>query len=72
MWGQRTNGGYRISPGRWTIGGNDGFSRKGEDVWNVEHVTVGSETWTIAKGWSGMTIGDLLKATCEADGEANA
>jgi hypothetical protein len=47
-WGERVKGGYRVGPGHWLVGGNDGFSRKGEDTWDVEHVTVGSETWTIA------------------------
>lgn len=48
VWGERVSGGYRVGPGRWTVGGNDGFRRKGETEWNVEHVTVGGETWTIA------------------------
>lgn len=48
VWGERVDGGYRVGPGRWTVGGNDGFSRKAETVWDVEHVTVGSETWTVA------------------------
>jgi hypothetical protein len=48
VWGERDDGGYRVGPGRWTVGGNDGFSRKGEDEWTVKHVTVGTETWTVA------------------------
>jgi hypothetical protein len=48
QWGEREDGGYRVGPGRWTVGGNDGFSRKGTVEWTVQHVTVGSETWTIA------------------------
>jgi len=47
-WGEREAKGYRVGPGRWTVGGNDGFSRKGETLWDVEHVQVGSETWTVA------------------------
>lgn len=47
-WGERCNGGYRVGPGHWTVGGDDGFSRKGQIEWTVEHVTVGSETWTVA------------------------
>jgi hypothetical protein len=47
-WGERADGGYRVGPGKWTVGGNDGFDRKREDVWDVEHVQVGAETWTIA------------------------
>ena len=48
-WGERTNGGgYRVGPGRWTVGANDGFNRKAEVPWIVKHVTVGSEIWTIA------------------------
>lgn len=48
QWGERVDGGYRVGPGRWTVGGNDGFTRKREDVWVVEHVTVGGKVWTIA------------------------
>jgi hypothetical protein len=48
VWGERDDGGYRVGPGRWTVGGNDGFSRKGEDEWTVKHVTVGTEIWTVA------------------------
>lgn len=47
-WGERTEKGYRVGPGRWTIGGSDGFSRKGEDTWTVEHIKVSDATWTIA------------------------
>lgn len=47
-WGDRTDNGYRVGPGRWIVGSNDGFSRKGETTWNVRHVTVGAETWTLA------------------------
>lgn len=47
-WGERTDKGYRVGPGRWTVGGSDGYSRKGEDTWTVEHVAVGAETWTVA------------------------
>lgn len=48
VWGERVDGGYRVSPGRWVVGGHDGFSRKKSDTWDVEHVTVGSCTWTVA------------------------
>ena len=47
-WGERTEKGYRVSAGRWIVGGSDGFSRKGEAAWTVEHVTVGPDVWTIA------------------------
>lgn len=48
VWGERTDKGYRVGPGRWTVGGNDGFRRKGEDTWTVAHVPVGPQTWTVA------------------------
>lgn len=48
VWGERTAKGYRVGPGRWTIGGSDGVSRKGTVEWVVEHITVGDEIWTIA------------------------
>lgn len=47
-WGVREDGGYRVGPGSWTVGGNDGFQRKGEVSWVVANVSVGAETWTIA------------------------
>jgi len=48
QWGDRVEGGYRVGPGRWTVGASDGFSRKGSTTWDVAHVMVGSETWTVA------------------------
>lgn len=48
-WGERTEKGYRVGPGRWTVGGSDGFSRKGEDTWTVEHITIDGKVWTIAR-----------------------
>lgn len=48
VWGERVDGGYRVGPGRWVVGGSDGFSRKGETVWEVKHVAVGDQTWTVA------------------------
>jgi len=47
-WGERTDNGYRVGPGRWLVHGSDGFSRTKEDTWTVKHVAVGSETWTVA------------------------
>lgn len=47
-WGERTDGGYRVGPGKWVVGGNDGFSRKGQVEWTVAHVMVGGAVWTIA------------------------
>lgn len=48
VWGERVDDGYRVGPGRWTVGATDGFSRRDSVVWVVEAVTVGDETWTIA------------------------
>lgn len=48
VWGERDDGGYRVGTGRWIVGGNDGFRRKGENKWKVEHVDVGGATWTVA------------------------
>lgn len=47
-WGERVEGGYKVTAGRWTVGGSDGFSRKGTTVWDVNHVKVGEQLWTIA------------------------
>ncbi len=48
VWGERVTGGYEVSEGKWTVGGNDGFSRKGEDRWVVKRVQVGRQVWTVA------------------------
>jgi hypothetical protein len=48
-WGVKTENGYRVSrPGRWTVGGNDGFSRKKEDYYRVARVKLGELFWVIA------------------------
>lgn len=47
-WGDRVEGGYAVGEGRWTVGANDGFSRKQEVTWDVKQITVGTEIWTIA------------------------
>lgn len=48
IWGEIVDGKYRVGPGKWTVGGSDGFARKGQIEWTVEHITVGGKTWTIA------------------------
>lgn len=48
VWGDRVDGGYRVGPGRWTVGATDGFSRKGSDDWTVSYIRVGEMTWTVA------------------------
>jgi hypothetical protein len=47
-WAELEDNGYRVEPGKWTVGASDGFSRKGSDDWTVKHIQVGNETWTIA------------------------
>lgn len=47
-WADLESSGYRVSPGKWIVGGADGYDRKGQDEWVVKHVQVGAETWTIA------------------------
>jgi hypothetical protein len=51
-WCRRSDGtfanDYRVGPGRWTVGSTDGFRRKDRVTWDVSHVTVGRETWTVA------------------------
>jgi len=47
-WGEREDSGYRVGPGRWSVGATDGFSRKASVDWRVKHIQVGQETWTIA------------------------
>jgi hypothetical protein len=48
VWGERVDAGYRVGVGRWTVGSTDGFSRKSSEDWTVEHIRVGTETWTVA------------------------
>lgn len=47
-WGEREAKGYRVGPGYWIVGSHDGYSRKDSEEWTVEHVQVGTETWTVA------------------------
>lgn len=47
-WAEKANGIVYLTPGVWTVGSDDGFKRRDSDVWTVEHVTVGQQTWTIA------------------------
>lgn len=42
------NGGFRGTPGKWEVGSTDGYNRKDKVAWDVYHVTVGTETWTVA------------------------
>lgn len=49
VWGEREDAGYRVGPGYWTVGGHDGFTRKGEISWRVKNVKVGAATWTVAE-----------------------
>lgn len=52
QWGRRVGergAGYIVSaPGRWHVGGFDGFTRKREDVYQVDAIRVGAATWLIA------------------------
>ena len=47
-WGERVSEGYRVSAGTWTVGGGDGFSRKGQTVYTVETFELGGQTFTLA------------------------
>lgn len=47
-WGERGDSGYRVGPGSWVVGSSDGYSRKDQTPWKVQHVKVGEATWTIA------------------------
>lgn len=47
-WGEKEDDGYRVGPGRWSVGSNDGFNRKSDVSWVVKHIAVGPQTWTVA------------------------
>lgn len=47
-WGEKSPQGWLVGPGSWLVHSTDGFNRKSEVDWRVEHVRVGDETWTIA------------------------
>jgi hypothetical protein len=50
VWGERTEAGnFRVGPGKWVVGSNDGFRRKETTSFNVRHVQVGEQTWTIVE-----------------------
>ena len=48
-WGQLEGAYWRVGPGAWTVHGSDGFRREKRTEWMVERVTVGGETWLIAR-----------------------
>jgi hypothetical protein len=48
VWGERSEKGYSVGAGRWVVGGSDGYSRKGEDTWQVAEVKVGNQMWLVA------------------------
>lgn len=48
VFADRVEGGYECGKGRWSVGATDGFSRKDATEWNVSHVQVGEQTWTVA------------------------
>jgi len=38
-WGERVDNGYRVAAtGKWTVGSNDGFSRKDSTMWTVTKI----------------------------------
>ena len=48
-WGVKCEGGYRVNrPGVWTVGGDDGFNRKREDMYKVSRVKIGDMFWVVA------------------------
>ena len=47
-WGERDAKGYLVGPGKWAVGSSDGYKRKDSVAWNVKHISVGAETWTVA------------------------
>lgn len=48
-WGTFDRAGWRVAvPGRWFVESSDGFSRKERAEWDVEHISVGDQTWTLA------------------------
>lgn len=48
-WGTRADGGgYIVGEGRWEVGGDDGFRRKGKHVWVVRTIRFGDLVWTVA------------------------
>lgn len=48
-WGERVRGGYECGPGHWVVGGSDGFKRSEQTPWDVSHINVAGEIWTIAQ-----------------------
>jgi hypothetical protein len=48
VWAERVRDGYLVGPGLWILQGKDGFSRKKDVEWCIEHVTINGELWTVA------------------------
>jgi hypothetical protein len=47
-WGEREGNAFEVGPGAWTVFSSDGFRREKRVEWEVEHVQVGDQTWTVA------------------------
>jgi len=47
-WAELEGNEYRVGPGKYVVGSNDGFTRKEQTDWTVSHVQVGTQTWTVA------------------------
>lgn len=47
-WGERDGNAFEVGPGDWTVFSSDGFRREQRVEWEVRHVQVGDQTWTIA------------------------
>ena len=50
-WQRRSDGVFvdgGVGPGKWVVGSSDGFNRKDKTPWEVKHVQVGNQTWTVA------------------------
>lgn len=49
-WAAKDGGVVLLTPGKWTVGSSDGYRRKeSPEDWDVRHVRVGDETWTIGE-----------------------
>lgn len=48
-WAEKDEGTVFLTPGKWTVGSDDGFNRKENAVkWTVKTLKVGDQTWLIA------------------------
>jgi len=48
-WGDPRDGQFRVGPGKWLVHSDDGGTRQDNTTWDVDHIHLGDQVWTLAK-----------------------